>query len=32
VGLVVIVVGVLAEDDGFDSVEGGVSRPKFSSR
>jgi hypothetical protein len=27
VGLVVVVVGVLADDDGFDSVEGGVSGP-----
>lgn len=27
VGLVDVVVGVLAEDDGFDCVEGGVARP-----
>jgi hypothetical protein len=27
VGLVVVVVGVLAEDDDFDAVEGGVARP-----
>jgi hypothetical protein len=27
VGLVVVVVGVLAEDDDFDCVEGGVAGP-----
>ena len=26
-GLVGVVVGVLAEDDGFDGVQGGVARP-----
>jgi hypothetical protein len=27
VGLVVVVVGILAEDDDFDGVEGGVAGP-----
>lgn len=32
VGLVEVVVGVLAEDDGFDGVEGRVARPRMAVR